>query len=260
VNEWTKGLMIAVFSALVGALLIMFGQPVLCTADYVSAATMSAAAPAATPVPLVDAPKYAPQCYVSTAVQGDVLVRSYPGSQFAELGYLSGELTASGVTDSGWVTVDYGERRGWLRVENLRFRGSCETLPTVRDPLIPNALADPDVFAVQIDRDGTGTFSNAISSPDGDTTDVVWVVIINLYTEPPNNLREFTLTLECEGVNTDSVRWGWSYRAPQMTCGDAITLPFMAENNQQPFTITFAPNSPQSYVDYTLRIDGGAAG
>lgn len=254
---WLKVLVFVFCLVVIGAALLIFGQPVFCTSDSVSAATLSAAA---TSAPLIDAPKYAPQCYVSNAVPGDVLVRSYPGTEFAELGYLSGELTALGITDSGWITVDYAERRGWLRVENLRFRGHCESLPAVRDPLIPTAPDDADVFAVQVDRDGAGTFGGAISSPDGDTMDIVWIVVINLYTEPPNNLREFTLTLECDGTHSDALRWGWSYHTPALTCGDALTLPFMVGSSQQPFTIAFAPNSPQSYVEYTLRVDDGAAG
>jgi len=257
---WTKMALVALLPILVGAVLILFAQSAICAADRVSATTLGASAPNATPPPISDAPKLAPQCIISSAVEGDVIVRSYPGAQFAELGFLNSDLTALGATDDGWVTVGYGERRGWLRSENLRFAGVCDSLPTVRNPMIPTAASDAEVFAVQIDRDNEGSFRNSISTPDGDVNDLLWVTIINLYNQPPNNMREFTLTLECNGTNTDSVRWGWAYRAPTMHCGEAITIPFMIGNSQQPFTITFAPNSPQSYIDYTLHISGGGVG
>lgn len=257
---WMKFLMIAVLPIIVGVIVLLIGQPALCRVDPTFATAMSAARLQATPAPLIDAPKSAPQCSIASAVPGDVYVRSYPGAQFAELGILNGDMTALGVTDDGWVTVGYGERRGWLRAENLRFNGACESLPDVRNPLIPTAPLDDQAFAVQIDRDGEGTFSNTISTPEGDSSDVLWVVIINLYSAPPNNLREFTLTMQCDGAQADSLRWGWAYRAPTLRCGDSLTIPFTINASQQPFHITVAPDSPQSYIPYRLAITGGAAG
>ncbi len=257
---WTKAVLIALLPVLAGLVLLLLAQPAFCSVNQVSATALTSVTATPTPAPLIDAPKIAPQCTVGSAVTGDLLVRSYPGAEFAELGTLITDLTALGITDDGWVTVNYGERRGWLRAENLRFSGVCDVLPTVRNPMIPVAPTDAEVFALQVDRDGEGAFRNTISAPDGDGLDVLWVVIINLYTQPPNNLREFTLTLDCDGSHSEAVRWGWSYHTPTLTCGDALTLPFAVDSPQQPFTITFAPQSPQSYVNYVLRVSGGAAG
>lgn len=257
---WTKALVIGLLPVVAGLVVLLLMQPAVCPINQVSATALATPTSAPTLAPLVDAPKLAPQCLVGSAVPGDLLVRSYPGAEFAELGTLVAELTALGLTDDGWVTVNYGERRGWLRAENLRFSGVCAALPRVRNPLIPVAAPDAEVFALQVDRDGDGSFRNTISTPEGDALDILWVVIINLYTQPPNNLREFTLTLDCDGAQPDAVRWGWAYETPTLTCGDALTLPFTLDNPQQPFSITYAPNSPQSYINYVLRVSGGAAG
>ncbi|MBE2271310.1 MAG: hypothetical protein IAE80_23955 [Anaerolinea sp.] len=251
-----KLLMTVVLTGLiVGVVVLMLAQSTCTVAEDITATTRITLQPTPTPS-LIDAPKIAPDCRVSGTGIGDVIVRSYPGSTYAELGIITDEveLTALGATDDGWLTVSYGERRGWVRREVISTAGRCDALPAVRNPTIPVAPADQEVFGVQIDRDASGEFVNAISAPDGDGADLLWVSVINLYTQPPNNMRQFTLTLECTGANVEAVRWGWAYTAPDMGCGDSVTIPFMIDNSQHPFIITFAPNSPQSYIGYRLVI------
>ena len=192
-------------------------------------------------------------CRVTNAVGVDTLVRSAPAAKYAILGFLpaEGSLPVIGHTDNNWYTVDFAERQGWITGDVVALAGDCGSLPLVRNPAIPSAPADAQASLLQVDRDGSGSFRDAISAPDGDSSDLIWVRIINLDTQPPNNYREFALTLDCKGTHVDEVRWGSAY-TPTLTCGDSIVLPFLSGNSQQPIVVLFPPGSHQSYVDYTL--------
>lgn len=207
-------------------------------------------------------PMSAPACSVINSSDADVLVRSAPGDSFTILGTLarSTTLPALGSTDDGWIAVNTAERQGWLRSEVASLNGDCASLPRLLNPTIPNAPADTEVYAMEIDRDGEGSFREVISAPQGDTTDLIWVNIVNLYTTPPSNYREFTLTLNCTGTALDSVRWGSAY-SPTLGCGQSLTVPFMIGSSQQPFLVRLPEGSRQSYAAYTLTVtQGGSVG
>ncbi|MEO8395165.1 MAG: SH3 domain-containing protein [Chloroflexota bacterium] len=192
-------------------------------------------------------------CRVTNAVGVNALIRSAPAAKYAILGTLAvdGSLPVIGRTDNDWYTVNFAERQGWITGDVVALDGDCGSLPLVRNPAIPSAPADAQASLLEVDRDGSGRFHDAISAPDGDTSDLIWVRIINLDTQPPNNYREFALTLDCTGTGVDAVRWGSAY-APNLTCGDSIVLPFLSGNSQQPIVVLLPPGSLQSYVEYTL--------
>ena len=194
-------------------------------------------------------------CRVTNAVGVDALVRTAPAAKYAILGTLpvNGSLPVIGHTDNNWYTVNYAERQGWITGDVVALAGDCGSLPLVRNPAIPTAPADAQAYLLQVDRDASGTFREKISAPDGDTSDLIWVRIINLDTAPPNNYREFALTLDCTGTGVDAVRWGSAY-TPDLTCGDSIVLPFLNGNAQQPIVVLLPPGSHQSYVEYTLSV------
>jgi hypothetical protein len=158
------------------------------------------------------------------------------------------------MTQPVWYAVGYAERRGWV-AENAAILqgGDCGALPTVRNPLIPDAPQDPPAHVIAVDRDGSGTFSERISAPTGDMEDLVWVRVINLYTEPPNNFREFTLTLQCRGTGADAVRWG-TVGAPTLRCGDEMAFPFIYGSSDRPVTVQLPTNTQQSSVEYALQV------
>jgi Bacterial SH3 domain len=195
-------------------------------------------------------------CRVANTSPAGVIVRSAPAAQYAVLGTLNqkGELPALGRTDNGWFSIAFGERQGWIKSDVVTPSGNCGALPLVRNPAIPVAPIDVPAYLLQVDRDGSGSFTQAISTPDGDHDDLIWVRVINLYTEPPNNYRQFVLTLDCRGERTDDVRWGNPY-APTHRCGESITVPFLSGSEQQPVSVLFAPGSPQNYVEYRLRVE-----
>lgn len=200
-------------------------------------------------------PVVAPPCSIINTTPADVLVRSAPSDNFAMLGTLppATTLPALGRTDDGWFAVNFAERQGWLRADVAAPQGDCAALPSILNPTIPSAPEDVAAYAIEIDRDGEGLFREVISYPQGDTNDLLWVSIINLHTEPPNNYREFTLTLNCEGSGLEAVRWGLAY-APNMTCGQSVVMPFINGANQQPFSITLPQGSRQSYVQFSLSV------
>lgn len=200
-------------------------------------------------------------CRVSNSAGADAIVRSAPTAQFAILGLLtpSGSLPVMGRTDdSAWYTVAFAERRGWLRGDVVSLAGDCASLPVVRNPTIPDAPVDAEAFLMQVDRDASGTFQQTISAPNGDTSDLIWVRVVNLDTNPPNNYREFALTLDCQGTGVSAVRWGSAYQ-PTQVCGASVVMPFLSGSAQQPISVQFPPGSRQSYVEYTLRIQPPAA-
>lgn len=200
-------------------------------------------------------PLFAPPCSIVNTTTADVLVRSAPSETFAMLGTLSPATTmpALGRTDDGWFAVNFGERQGWLRTNVTAAQGECAALPAILNPTIPSAPGDVAAYALEIDRDGEGSFREVISSPQGDTNDLIWISVINLHTEPPNNYREFTLTLNCEGSGLEAVRWGLAYN-PNMTCGQSVVMPFINGSSQQPFSVTLPQGSRQSYVRFTLGV------
>ncbi len=235
-----------------------FYQIALAAADPLKVGTVSLALGNAViaPATLDGAALRALDCRVANASGADILVRSAPAAQFAVLGLLapSGALPVIGRTDdNAWYTVAFSERRGWVRGDVIALDGDCATLSVVRNPTIPDAPADAEAFLMQIDRDASGAFRQTISAPSGDTADLIWVRIINLDTNPPNNYREFTLTLDCQGTGVGAVRWGSAYQ-PGLVCGASVVLPFLSGSAQQPISVQFPPGSRQSYIEYTLRV------
>ena len=199
-------------------------------------------------------------CRAANTTGVDAVVRSAPTAQHALLGLLpaNGVLPVIGRTDDNWYTVSFAERLGWVTGAVVALEGDCGGLPVVRNPAIPDAPDDAQAFLLQVDRDASGSFSDAISTPGGDTRDLLWVQIANLDTRPPNNYREFVLTLDCQGTDSAAVRWGSAYQ-PTLVCGASIALPFLSGGAQLPIAIQFAPGSRQSYVAYTVSVQPAAA-
>jgi hypothetical protein len=124
--------------------------------------------------------------------------------------------------------------------------GECGFLPLVMP--LPVAPLDTGTFSLVTDRDGTNQVSEVISFPEGDRADLVQVSVANLFVQPPDNYREFTLTLNCTGAGAEHVRWG-APENPVHFCGSAINLPFLFDYSEQFLTITL---TEPGYVQYTL--------
>ncbi len=201
----------------------------------------------------------APPCQL-TSNEAHALVRSAPSQEYTILGTLSPDryLPVLGRTDDGWYAVNFAEHQGWLSAERASLVGDCVHLPRLLNPVIPAAPPDPDVYLIEIDRDSSGQMRDAISTPQGDSSDLVWVRAVNLDTKAPNNYREYTLTLNCTGAGVENLRWG-APLYPNLTCGDSVTLPFLNLLNQQPISVVIAPGSTQSYIEYMLTVTSSTA-
>lgn len=224
------------------------------SSGMVNIAIGSAAAAQGNP-PATILSKAAPPCQLTTNSANAVIVRSAPSTDYEVLSGLQpgSFLPVLGRTDDNWYAVNYNERQTWMAGDAVALVGSCDSVPRLINPTIPDAPVDPDVYLLEVDRDGSGLIRDALSTPQGDSSDIVWVRAINLYTQAPNNYREFTLTLNCTGIGAEHLRWGSPYE-PTLRCGDTAILPFLFDLNQQPLAVVFEANTPQSYVEYMLTI------
>lgn len=154
--------------------------------------------------------KAAPPCQVTPATEAATLVRSAPHGDYEVLTTLAygNYLPVLGRTDDGWYAVNLNERMSWISQEVTMLVGVCDTIPRVLNPVIPAAPTDPQVYMVEVDRDGTGMVRDAISALQGDSSDLVWVRAINLYNFAPNNYREYSITVNCTGIGAEYLRWG----------------------------------------------------
>lgn len=113
-------------------------------------------------------------------------------------------------------------------------------------------IAPPDnQHNLTIDRDDGGQISDAVSYPDGDTSERVRVTIDNLTNFTPNNTRNITLTLVCTGTGTENVSWGTggpSSPTPN-SCGQSTTVFHGYDSNQTYVNINI---SGPGYVTWTL--------
>jgi len=217
--------------------------------------SIGAAAAAQANAPAAILSRAAPPCQLTTNSDAAALVRSAPHSDFEVIGSLptGAFATVLGLTDDGWYAVNYGERQGWLQANVAALVGQCGYMPRLLNPVIPQAAADQSVYLLEVDRDATGQLREALSQPYGDPSDLIWVRAINLYNQAPNNYRDYVLTLNCTGIGAEHLRWGSPYD-PTLRCGESATLPFLYANNQHPITVVFAPDTPQSYVEYMLTV------
>ncbi len=204
--------------------------------------------------------KAAPPCQITPSTQSSTLVRSAPHGDYEILTMLApgSYLPVLGRTDDGWFAVNLNERLSWMSQDVAALVGTCDSLPRLLNPIIPSAPLDPEVYMVEVDRDGMGMLRDALSTPNGDSSDLIWVRAINLYNFAPNNYREFSITVNCTGVGAEYLRWGSPYQ-PTLRCGETFGLPFLYEISQQPIAIVFEANAPQSYVEFMINIVSSTA-
>lgn len=209
--------------------------------------------PSASPLPAF-LPVVLPRCEIASVDAAALLVRTGPGVDYAPLTALSAgmRIPAIGRTSTGWLVGAVDERQGWVAQTSAGLTGDCTALPVLLDPTLTIAPADAAAEVLEIDRDGGGVYEQVISIP-GDRIDIVWVSMINLYSQPPNNLREVVITLECAGVGLERVRWGTAY-APEHTCGAIMRIPFLFGLSQQPLAILLPETGPQSAVHFRLVV------
>lgn len=141
---------------------------------------------------------------------------------------------AQGATDQPLtVTLPQGSQRGYLAYALTA---------------VPVAPVDSETYLFTVDRNAGGQFGEVISAPAGDTTDRVNLIAANLTSAPPDNYREFRVTLLCAGAGAENIRWGTG-NMPNLPCNATTTVPLLNGADRQAFTITATGTA---YVHYTL--------
>lgn len=230
-----------------------------------------------------------------TPAQGNVNLRSGPGTNYDATGYLSVGQTAvaTAKTQGGDGYTWYQVNGAWARSDVIRYAGNCNGISTVSvpgsgsssnatpttamsgsttatatmDPSVPTAtlaatatpttsqqIAGPDSdYVIHIDRDAGGSFSQKISSPDGDTNDFVIINVDGLAPNPPNSYREFQVLLACSGTGTEYVNWGTN-RTGSKKCGETLTQVVTNDSDTIFLNARIDGGQGPAYVEYTFFI------
>jgi len=115
---------------------------------------------------------------------------------------------------------------------------------------MPIAPSDEAQHILAVDRNRGGAIQQTISHPSGDSKDDIAVYIQNLTETSPNNFRELTLVMRCEGEASQNLRWGNSQKVGG--CGDTIPISLSHRNNIHALQVWIPENVGQSFIDYAL--------
>jgi|GEM_PF-2007967 len=160
------------------------------------------------------------------------------------------ETASLGCGDSLTVSLSHAEAVRYLTVNIAPHQEQSFIDYTLY--ALPIAPMDEE-FWFGADRDDGGTFNETLSSPVGDMSDSIEITMNNLTLTAPNDYREMTLTLECEGFNQANIRWGLPDH-PELQCGQTVTTTFIHAMNQQAIEIVPLDTNVQTYVNYTLVV------
>lgn len=135
---------------------------------------------------------------------------------------------------------------------------AADTAPPTATPPPTQAVQIAPPTAAQLNwalnRDSGGQFTGAVSNPEGNTSDRIRVTVDGLSNQPPNNFRQFTITLVCNGTNTSNLRWGTGGPSSPtgLQCGGSINITHTNDSNQTFININMTGGSSPGYVSYTL--------
>jgi hypothetical protein len=115
---------------------------------------------------------------------------------------------------------------------------------------MPIAPVDEDQQVLAIDRNRGGVISQSLSFPNGDAHDVIAVYAHNLQPTSPDNFRQVTFMMECNGFATENLRWG--HDTVNMGCGDQFTLNLTQNEAVRYLTVHIPTTVGQSFIEYTL--------
>lgn len=193
-------------------------------------------------------------CRAASASGLNINIRSGPGLDYPVIDTLAvnQHIVVSGRTSSGWYRVDVNEQLGWISSTVVTVSGDCATLPDVSALStalrLPSSGAALNPFNFAIDRDGWGSFNEALSSAEPLARDLIDFSAYNLIA---GDFREYTLSLICSGAGLDSLRWG-APQNPTLLCGSSTTLPLTAGTPRLTLTVMLLNPDPLTDVDYTL--------
>lgn len=115
---------------------------------------------------------------------------------------------------------------------------------------MPIAPKDDEQQILPVDRNQGGILQESVSFPSGDKQDDVVVYVHNLANVSPNNFRQLTLVMRCNGNSPQNLRWGTDETVGG--CGDSIDITVTHQESVYPLTVWIPENASQTFVDYTL--------
>lgn len=227
-------------------------NPIITTTTFKSAAINPAINTALQPV------AYVPNilettCMARSSVANNVNIRNGPGTTYDVIGMLVNGATilVTGQSAAGWFQVESGEETGWVSGSVVALEGQCSALPDATPADSQVAASQAGVFDLKVDRDGWGNVSNHLIYSDVNRRHLILLAVTNMTADSPDNYREFTLTLLCNGTGTDYIRWG-APENPTRSCGGSVVMPITMTYNQHWIAVILPDTSGFSDVHYTL--------
>jgi len=117
---------------------------------------------------------------------------------------------------------------------------------------MPIAPTDEDQHIFPLDRNQGGVMRQTVSYPSGDSVDDIAIYIENITDTSPNNFRQLTLVMRCNGDATQNLRWGNDETVGG--CDDTISIMLTHRSNIHALRVWIPENVGQSFVDYTLYV------
>lgn len=115
---------------------------------------------------------------------------------------------------------------------------------------MPIAPEDEDQQVFYVDSNQGGAIQQTVSYPIGDAHDTLAVFAHNLQETSPDNYREYMLTMQCNGTQSDALRWGM--QSATLGCGAQIIVNLSFAESVRYITVDVPAHEGQSFIDYTL--------
>ena len=115
-----------------------------------------------------------------------------------------------------------------------------------------DAPYDDDGYTLVLPFYAGSTFTEQISYPGGDHTDLISVSVEGF--NRLNTRTEYSFRLDCVGNGTESVAWGFDPSNPDIACGDSAVIVFTEDSNAQTVIVTLPEESVQALVYYTIVV------
>ena len=235
--------------------------------------------PTFTPTPLPTG-----SCFVTPLDdQAFIQVHSAPGMsdpiigrvEFGQYYRVTGQLPIE--LSNPFVQIDFNGSPGWVRVNNHQFNGidwvtvsyyefsgeDCSSIPTLATwptpKFDPTAALAPgvDYEKVTYIRSTIGSTAQTTGSlpTAAGSTEEIEAVRVNLFEpmdeEPLNGVRMLNVLVQCTGVNSQALRWGYYGSEMNLQCGQSIDTQTTQASNLVVFSLTI-PSGETATVQYTI--------
>lgn len=113
------------------------------------------------------------------------------------------------------------------------------------------AAPDAEAFLFALQKDRGGRVAQAISYPEGDTSDIYVLRVEDFGEAPTERQRDFEVFMRCTGDNADALRWG-DANNPRFRCQQTAYFSLSTAQAQQQIVVVLPEGSAPGYLDYVL--------